>query len=48
MPRDAGCQAERSAILKEMESWGSMHHDDDEMMMGVALQDKCSRLNSEF
>jgi len=29
----------RDAILKEMESWTSIHHDDDEMMAGIALQD---------
>jgi len=47
MPRDFGCQAKRDAILKEMESWTSMHHDDDKMMAGIALQDLCSGYNFE-
>jgi len=37
MPREGGCQAERDAILNEMESWKSMHEEDEEMT-GVALQ----------
>ena len=37
MPREGGCRAERDAILNEMESWKSMHEEEEEMT-GVALQ----------
>jgi len=33
------CQAERGTIPKQIESWESMHHGDDEMMTGIQVQD---------